>query len=153
VKKPRKFVYFQDWGSYSNETLVVVGMTCKETLSYIKRNDLQFSEGFPNKLENFFESEKGAGCAGACVFDQGRSLLYFPRWYNCWDNWETLLHECYHLVYRICMKNKGMENEDEAIAYQLEYLFRNIRLKLKSLDWRPMEKKGRRAKRSAGGKA
>jgi hypothetical protein len=42
------------------------------------------------------------------------------------------------------MRNKGMGDEDEAIAYQLEYLFRNIRLKLKSLDDRPMEKKGRK---------
>jgi hypothetical protein len=143
-KKSKKFAYCQDWGTYSNETLVTVGMNCTEMLAYIKRNRFQFSETFPAKLKSFFDDEKGKSCAGACIFDDGRSILYFPSWYNCWDNWETLLHECYHLVFRICMRNKGMGDEDEAIAYQLEYLFRNIRLKLKSLDDRPMEKKGRK---------
>lgn len=63
----------------------------------------------------------------ACWFYESKSVLWFREWKNDWEHWDTLLHECYHLIHTILHKDKNMAKDDEGCAYQLEYLFRNIR--------------------------
>jgi hypothetical protein len=68
-----------------------------------------------------------------------RTLLWFLHWKNDWQHWDTLIHEVSHLVHDV-FKEKEMADEDEAIAYQTEFLFREIRRN----DWRMSDNKGKR---------
>lgn len=132
MKKPKakKFIYIQDGGTYSNEVLIGVGVTAEDIIRYVKRNGLNFSNDFPRKLRASFNNEARANAAGRTLFNEGRSILWLPEWRKDWEHFETLLHECWHLVHRTLVVNKSMEMEDEAQAYQLEYWFHNIRLRL-----------------------
>jgi hypothetical protein len=127
--KGKKFAFIQDWGTYTNETLVIIGMDAEDMLRYVKQNGLNFSSGFSEKLRRAF---KDTNASGRCVFDEGRSILWLPSWSNTWEDYDTLIHEIVHLIYRCLCCNKNMGDEDEAQAYQTEYLFRKIRLRLAS---------------------
>lgn len=126
----KKFAFVQDWGTYSNETLVIVGMNAEEILAHADKRNLAFSGDFPKQLRRIFKKEAASSTSGRCLFDEGRSLLWLPSWKNDWENWETLMHEIVHLIHRCLCINKCMGEEDEAQAYQMEYLFHNLRLEL-----------------------
>lgn len=126
--KPKKFMYIQDGGTYTNEVLVAVDVTVEDILRFTK--GLNFSEDFPRRLRATFENKDIKDAAGRTLFDQGRSILYLCHWENTWEDYETLLHECWHLVHHTLVVNKHMGMEDEAQAYQLEYWFHNIRERL-----------------------
>lgn len=135
-RKQKKQYFIQDWGTYSNQTLVVVGMKHEEIVSLMKR--LKFDkEGITNfdtesKKEDEADKAFAYTCKGFMWFDdQGRSVLWFREWTNDWDHYDTLLHEIYHGVHHLMHLNKKMVKEEEACAYQMEYLFRSIRRKLK----------------------
>jgi len=127
LKKPKKFAFLQDWGTYGNETLVIVGMDAEEIIKHIQRKGFNFTAGFPASLRRVF---KATSVSARCVFEEGRSILWLPSWKDDWENWETLMHEIVHLIHRCLCINKHMDEEDEAQAYQMEYLFRAIRIEL-----------------------
>lgn len=130
MKKSKKFAFVQGWGTYSNETLVVVGMGAEEIIHYVHKNDFSFSSDFAEQLRQSFKDDEDGPPSGRCVFDEGRSMLWLPSWKDDWENWETLMHEIVHLIHRVLCINKFMSKEDEAQAYQMEYLFRNLRTEL-----------------------
>lgn len=130
MKKSKKFAFIQGWGTYSNETLVVVGMGAEEIINYLHKNDFSFSSDFTEQLRQSFKDDEDDPPSGRCVFDEGRSMLWLPSWKDDWENWETLMHEIVHLIHRGLCINKFMSKEDEAQAYQMEYLFRNLRTEL-----------------------
>jgi len=151
LKKPKvkKFIYIQDGGTYSNEVLIGVSVTTEDIIRYVKRNGLNFSDGFLRKLRASFNNEACANASGRTIFDEGRSILWLPAWRQDWDHFETLMHECWHLVHRTLLVNKGMEMEDEAQAYQLEYWFHHIRENLEKRYGVPKSK--RKEKRGRNG--
>ena len=128
MKKPKKFMYIQDGGTYSNEVLVAVGVTVEDIIRYTK--GFNFSQDFPQRLRATFADKDIKSSSGRTLFDEGRSILYLPEWSNCWEDYVTLLHECWHLVHRTLIVRKHMDMEDEAQAYQLEYWFHHIRVRL-----------------------
>jgi len=140
LKKPKikKLLYIQDGGTYSNEVLVTVGTTADDIIKYVTRNGFKFSANFADSLQASFTNEERVKASGLTMFDEGRAILWLPEWRKDWEHFETLLHECWHLVHRTLLVNKCMKMEDEAQAYQLEYWFHNIRLKLeKHYDSKP----------------
>ncbi len=62
-------------------------------------------------------------------YERGRYILWFPKWRNSGDDMDTLLHETNHVVKHL-MKHVGSK-DDETMAYCQEWLFSNIRKKLK----------------------
>ena len=63
-------------------------------------------------------------------YDEGRTIMSFGNWANDWRHWDGLLHEVTHLIHAVLGHSKNMMDEDEARAYQTEFLFREIRRKL-----------------------
>jgi hypothetical protein len=61
-------------------------------------------------------------------------ILYLREWVRDWHSYETLLHEIVHAVQYIFEDCRGLWSENEAVAYQIEYLFRSIRRKLDRVD-------------------
>lgn len=118
--KTKTLAYIQDWGSYSNETIVVVGMDHKEILAGMLKMGVKpdIMRAY-DKLDNYdyygFEWEYD-GC----------TVLWLREWRYDADHLDTLVHETNHLVYDILVKSKGMGKEMEAQAYQQAYLFTNI---------------------------
>lgn len=131
TSKVRSFI--QDWGTYSNQTLVVVGMNHKQIIAKMKQMHLnkEIIQEFDKSGKDKDDIELIKGANAFCWLDEhGRSVLSFVKWDGSWVDYDTLVHETYHLVYSILHKHKNMKKEEEACAYQMEYLFRNIRKKL-----------------------
>lgn len=123
----KKYCYVQDWGSYQNDTFVIVGMTHREVVKKMK--SLKFNKNavhvYDTKvfLDNY-ESEGFVFTIG------GKSVLWLRNWKKDDEHLGTLVHETAHLIYLILGKNKGMEEETEAQSYQQEFLFNNIQKRL-----------------------
>ena len=133
--KKQKVAYIQKWGTYDVDTLVIVGMTPKEILRYIRRIKVkdfivkEFEKDIPDLEKNWMVAEKHTGLLWSNDSFVA-NLLWFPSWKNDWEHWDTLVHELSHAVHAVLGKHKNMMGEDEAKAYQLEFLFREIRRKL-----------------------
>ena len=130
ARRPKRLAFLQRWGSYSNETLVIVGATKGEIIAFMKRLDVK--EEIIARFERNGPTDDDADQL-AYVWNPpgtGVTLLYFKDWVNDWDHWDTLLHETNHLIHHVLVKSKGMHEEPEAQAYQQEFLFRTIRRKL-----------------------
>lgn len=130
-KKIKKFAYIQNWGTYDQETLVCVGMSPEEILAYAKKHKFnkQTIKNFENEIPKLNKLYQG-GCAITCV-SGNTTCLILRNYEDTWSYWETLMHECYHLVYHVFGRNL-MSTEEEAFAYQLEFMFRSIRRKLQN---------------------
>ena len=115
--------FIQDWGTYSNQTLVVVGLKDPEVIRLLRRLNRHSARAFVRQNPDY-------DSAGFVFHHNGRSLLWLPRWKNTGEDILTLIHETNHLIHYVLNKDKGMGNETEAQAYQQEYLFKNIRGRL-----------------------
>ena len=131
MKKIQKYWFIQDWGTYNNETLVVVGYTFDEVVRIMERND------FDKKIIEEFKDSDIKGCMNPAFsglvldFSNGATILWFAKFdIGDWDCFDVLAHECLHLVQRVLIKHRGIEDEEEAHAYQLEYLIKGIRTKI-----------------------
>lgn len=134
-KKEQKFAYIQEWGTYSNETIVSVGMTAEEILDWLKKNNgskkfIDFINKDARKEVERMISERVGGLFLPC---EGASLLWLCEWKNNWEQIEILVHEVHHAVQAILGRHRNMMQEDEALAYQQQFLFREIRRKLQKL--------------------
>jgi hypothetical protein len=127
MKKPDNTIFhtmfFQSWGTFTNETLVAVGVTKKELITFLKRRKAK-----PELIERL--DHKLVIPPGSTAFvwtspDTGCTLLWMDSFNNVYEDMCTLVHETNHLVYDIA-RDKGFQNEPEVQAYQQEYLFRHI---------------------------
>lgn len=140
--KQRKFSYLQEWGSYTNQTYIAIGMNHNEIVKDMKRRNFGahiikiFNDQKKENDDRWFNPQ--VGNTGVCWFHDGKSLLWLPHWKNDWEHWDTIVHEISHLIFEVMCKGKNMTVETEAQAYQLEYLFRAIRRKL----WKRFPKNG-----------
>ena len=123
MKKPKfKATFFQDWGTFSNETLVCVGVDKPEILRYMKLS------GVKPDLIAAFTRKVDSPTASAFVWTPpmtGCTLLWLKRWTGNADDLDDLVHETNHLIYDIA-RDKGFQNEPEIQAYQQGYLFSGI---------------------------
>jgi len=133
-RKLEKAIFIQEWGTYTNQTLVAVGSSTDEMLRYLKKNKVNKAsiDAFvadKQNLESQMQNSLGLFCRPKDG-DAG-SILWLKNWdKNNWRCYEILIHELFHAVYGILGKDKGMLDEEEALAYQQEYLFGEIRRKL-----------------------
>jgi hypothetical protein len=71
--------------------------------------------------------------------DYAYTALFLSKFIDIWPSYETLMHECTHLVLNVLAAGHSFidfhsgekkQIEHEGIAYQHEYLFRSIRRRL-----------------------
>lgn len=129
--------FVQDYGTYSNEILVIVGeQNKKELFKYLKKIKAikEFSKWVLENLDEWNKSIKDKNKGQFC-YDDGvnGTVLMLRSTHDSWEYWEILMHECHHIVQHLA-KRKGMFEEVEAQAYLQEFLFRSIRRKLMCID-------------------
>lgn len=110
---------------------VFVGYTNDEITKIIKRQ-----KNWKKELRELWENHGGFKTElGGIVFDGGYTILFLKGFEDVWEDYETLMHECFHIVMkmaqaRLLINHTTNTIEEEALAYQQEYLFRSIRRKL-----------------------
>ncbi len=132
-----KRVFIQDWGTYTNQTLVVLGMNRKQIVHQLKRFGVK--KDFKDWIEKngeFIDENIAREDKGFFAHNNGGSILWLKGWDNTWGAGEVLLHELHHAVHFILGQSKGMLAECEAMAYQQEWLFRTIRRRLTNLTFK-----------------
>jgi hypothetical protein len=141
-----KAMFFQKWGTFSNETMVCVGVTKTEILAFMKRGWVK-----PDLIEAF--SRKRGPTEDKCAFvwtppGTGATVLWMNGFDNDFEDMCTIVHETNHLVYDIS-RDKGFRDEPEIQAYQQEYLFRNIiaELQKRQKKFKSLRSKIQRSKR------
>jgi hypothetical protein len=126
MKKPKfNTIFIQDWGTFSNETLVCVNRDKAQILRYMRQTRIK-----PELIELF--EAKSETDAAAFVWTPSRTgctLLWLREWVGDSEDLDTLVHETNHLVYDIS-RDKGFKDEAEIQAYQQAYLFSGILEKL-----------------------
>jgi hypothetical protein len=126
----KSYIYVQDWGTYNLDTLVCIGTTHEQTKNWIDKNAGKgFREAFYKGVDSHKEILEG-GASGFVWYEDGYTILWLNDWVNKWHYHDTLMHECLHLIQFGLIEARGFEGENEAQAYQLEYLVRNIRTNL-----------------------
>jgi len=125
--KKSKFntIFIQDWGTFSNETLVCVNRDRAQILRYMRQTRIK-----PELIDLFeAKSETDAAAFVWTPSGTGCTLLWLREWAGDPDDLDTLVHETNHLVYDIS-RDKGFKDEAEIQAYQQAYLFSGILEKL-----------------------
>ena len=125
--KKSKFstIFIQDWGTFSNETLVCVNQDKAQILRYMKQTRIK------PYLITLFEAKPETD-ALAFVWTPsmtGCTMLWLKTWTGDFKDLDTLVHETNHLIYDIS-RDKGFKDEAEIQAYQQAYLFSGILEKL-----------------------
>lgn len=111
--------FIQDTGTYQTPIMVSVG---SKTEKEILKDCLYFNKEY--KLVNEYILE---GCAGQ--YSSSDRILWLRDYENN-DYWNDVLrHEVIHCV-QFEFDRRGMTNEHEAFAYQVDYLIDEIRKKL-----------------------
>jgi hypothetical protein len=142
-----KTVFLQKWGTFSNETMVCVGVTKSEILADMKRLKVK-----PELIEAFTRKVGGMESKAAFVWTPpgtGATLLWMDSWSNVAEDMCTLVHETNHLIYDIS-RDKGFRDEPEIQAYQQEYLFRGIIAELQKRRKKFLGVKSKSSKRKHG---
>lgn len=124
-----KKIFIQDWGTYSNETLVCINVSFDEIVKWTIKNKYKVPVLIqePEETRECIKEAPGFVVIGS----DHTSLLWMKEFRDKWEFYETLMHEVHHLVHGI-FSHKRMLHEKDANAYQFEYLFREIRRKLKN---------------------
>lgn len=144
----KKISFIQGWGTYTNQTFVCVGMTFQEVIRQNKRlhADKWFTD-FITERKATFEGELRAMPKGFLMYhESGASLLWLKTWKDDWEHYETLIHELHHAVHFMLGKLRLMNDEAEALAYQQEWMFRQLRRRLRH-ELKLRTKKPRKKKR------
>ena len=112
---------------WERRLLVVVTKNRQTVLDLIKKHKL--GRDLRNQV---FGDPLTEADLGAVYTDKkyGRWIMWFTKWNNSGDNMDTLVHETNHIV-KFLMKYVGAKNELETSAYTQEWLFREIRKRLK----------------------
>jgi len=137
-KKLTRFWYIQDWGTYNVQTPVFFGYTIPEITRIM--NKIEIKQEAKNLWNNDSKmtDEVFENKSGGVWRNSGYTLLYLPKFEDTWDLYETILHECVHLVlyqlggHKMFINQSCNSIEEEGLAYQIEFLFRAIRRKLQS---------------------
>lgn len=130
-------MFVQEYGTYTNELLVLVGIEDKKKLlAYLKKIKAKFDfskwvlEDFDGWKERIKKNNPGLFCWNDIV--EGAVLVLRP-YQDTWEYWECLMHEIHHIVQHLA-KTRFMYEEQEAQAYLFEFLFHSVRRKLQGID-------------------
>lgn len=130
-KKPIIFLQWID--PYKIQVMVGAGAEKQDIIEFSKKNKYkkEFIEWVnSDKIFNFLKGKAGAYCWAEDKNEMLKfNLILLDNYQDTWEYWECLIHELHHLVHRVS-KDKMLENEMEAQAYLMEFLFQQIRQKL-----------------------
>ncbi len=133
-KKKGKFIYAQDWGTYQQDTVVAVNCTKDDIVKWCEKNTTKNFLAIFNKKEQegLGEMTKEGGASGCVWYQDGYSILWIRDYENSFRFYDTLVHECLHLVQFGLIEHRSFQGENEGQAYQQEFLHRSIRRRLSS---------------------
>lgn len=130
----KKFAFLQDWGTYTTQTFVAVGLKHDEILTAMRAMgcEEQLVKRYDAGMGRHKDTTEAYDPNGAFVW-RGRppgsvNLLWMGAWKNNLTWYGNLLHETAHLVKFFITDYRHMEDETEAQAYQQEYLFQRVAL-------------------------
>ena len=130
IMKKKKIAFIQPWGTYINDTLVCIGMNHQEVMAYMKKIHTRI-EIAKDWVRDTPMINDVMGNGNALFWNSsGASVLWLKDWKDDWVHYDTIAHELIHALQAIMIKDKRMGGEDEAMAYQFEFLFREIRRKI-----------------------
>lgn len=111
--------FIQDAGTYGFSILVSVG---SKNINELKKDVSKFNKEYKIEGEYTFEGVDGQ-------YSELDKILWLRDYENN-DYWnDTLRHEVIHCV-QFDFERRGMLNEHEAFAYQVDYLISEIKKKL-----------------------
>ncbi len=127
LKKP----FIVNWGTYRSDTVVVVGYNFDQMIYAFKKIGIS-EDNIKEVVEDREKIEPSIQKASGFVWTSGgKSMLWLEKYdKESMDSQCTLVHEIVHLIYDILIKYRGVHAGDEAVAYQFEYLYKQIKLKL-----------------------
>lgn len=129
----RPFIFIQSVEIFKRDIVVCVGATKEQTMAYlkkikgIKKDVIKSFEGVEKEL---FDEVINNSALGIAVEEDNMLLLILKPYQNCWEYWDTLLHETNHIVRFLQTKITLDRLDYETEAYLHEFLFREIREKL-----------------------
>ena len=144
-KKVKTGYFILNWGTYEDSTFVAVGLPFDllekkyrklaepENKEVLKENRAEIEPLIIQQNKGFFWCKDGDAKRARV------SILWLGDWKDDWEHYDILLHELFHAIIIVLGNHRGMlvarESEifyeDEAMAYQLEYLFGQCRRKLR----------------------
>jgi len=127
--KKRKYTYVQKWGSYDLGTIVSVGTTIEEIIDYAEKSgttkkNIKYLKKYKEELRKVMKY------AGFFQNLPNGNLIWLKTYRHNPYFYQKLVHELFHAVYSCLGKERRMMEEDEAMAYQQEFLFSEISKKL-----------------------
>ena len=122
-------VFLQDIPPYEQNLLVCSGVTkSKQVMDFVTNKEVkQWVKDNGQKFADILNDKK----QGYAINHDNFLILIIKPYKNHWDWYETLLHELNHIVFWIT-EAKSLQGEMEAQAYLQEWLFREIRRKLRT---------------------
>lgn len=134
-KKTKPLIFIQEIPPYKHEMIVCVGGGYDEIIKWYNKNIkkdkkwLKWADYYKKDFNNVKEGKN----LGYCLYEEtnGWLILFTKEFRDTWGYWDTLLHELNHIVFWIA-ERKLLKEEMEAQAYLHEYLFREIRRKLRN---------------------
>jgi hypothetical protein len=127
----KPFHFTQYWGTYANQTLVMVNVEPKDVPKRVASLKLVSDENMELLMEmaQTASEEEGNGNKGMFVFndEHALSMLVLNDFDFSWKNWDTLMHECHHAVHIMLGEKRCMSSEREALAYAQQFLVSEIR--------------------------
>lgn len=124
--KNKPFIYIQDVDIYNTDIIVSVDLDKKTLKRFLDKQKIK--KALKKELledDNIFQVPQGM----AIRFESGGYMLLLVDYKDKWEFWETLMHECSHIV-DFMAQQRSFVFETEARAYLHEYLFRNIRRRI-----------------------
>lgn len=135
-KLPKELIFAQGFGIYSDQMLVIAGVTDKQKVfRYLKKAkaNAEFSKWILTDFDEYREKIAKENKALFCWNTEVNGVALILRQpEDTWEYWETLLHEIHHVTLYIAKKKCFLE-ELENQAYLFEFLFHNIRRKLQGV--------------------
>jgi hypothetical protein len=122
--------FIQDWGTYDNQTMVLVGYNLDQIIVAVEKAKWDRMTIILKSQKNDPGSWFNKSTSGLSWVCGTKSLLMFKDWKNDTKHLGCFTHELYHLIFQHMHKQRTMAMENEACAYQISYLFRNIKDKL-----------------------
>jgi len=127
-KKTKKFVIVQYCSIYRNDIGIFVGYDSLRAYEYAKKHKWRkYAVDLMSEHHEWIDATLETGTPQ--LRKNGSCIIFFKSWDGSMDNYDTLYHELYHSVRHIS-DALNMGGEEEACAYLIEYLHREIRRKL-----------------------
>lgn len=143
MRKP--YIFSVECDMFENDFVVAVDATKEDVLKWLK--EIEAKKEWIEKVEHSDDAFTllAEGATACYWYDDRAKMILLKSYVDTWEYWETLMHECTHAM-QWMGKTRRMQNEDEALAYFQEWLFRTIRKKLQSMPTLKNKRTGRTVK-------